>query len=134
MMNVGGPVVVGSQTGAQLPRSFFELCAPSGRPHSHTAGYGTPNVPHGKEAGRASQLRAPRATCLLEVQHYQHCWAWSSRSFLLLSRRRRGVSAGPLVATVSLWCGPRPARSTKEDACTPDVLSRETASAQSLIY
>ncbi|KAJ1153623.1 hypothetical protein NDU88_006382 [Pleurodeles waltl] len=103
-----------------LPRSFFVLCAPPGRQHSPSTEYGTPNVPRGKEAGRAPQLRAPRVTCLLEVRRYQPRLAWSSRSFLLLFWRRRGVSAGPLVATVGRqWTGPQKDLPIQKPCLTP---------------
>ncbi|KAJ1153624.1 hypothetical protein NDU88_006383 [Pleurodeles waltl] len=110
----------GISRGLELPRSFFVLCAPPGRQHSHSTEYGTPNVPRGKEAGRASQLRAPRVTCLLEVRRYQPRLAWSSRSFLLLFWRRRGVSAGLLVATVGRqWTGPQKDLPIQKPCLTP---------------
>ncbi|KAJ1153625.1 hypothetical protein NDU88_006384 [Pleurodeles waltl] len=70
--------------------------------------------------GSTSQLRAPRVTCLLEVRRYQPRLAWSSRSFLLLFWRRRGVSAGPLVATVGRqWTGPQKDLPIQKPCLTP---------------
>ncbi|KAJ1153622.1 hypothetical protein NDU88_006381 [Pleurodeles waltl] len=44
------PISSPRQSTPMLPRSFFVLCAPPGRQHSHSTEYGTPNVPRGKEA------------------------------------------------------------------------------------